>query len=89
VARLDALLAIMSSLQDTTLLHAAGPAVLKLVQRHAREAVEAGGAATAEGRDILAALDGELRQRALTAAGSSSLLAAAFFLDGLKVPVPR
>jgi triphosphoribosyl-dephospho-CoA synthase len=89
VAKLDALLAIMSSLQDTTLLHAAGPAVLRMLKQHAAEAVEAGGAATAEGRAILATLDGELRERGLTAAGSSSLLAATFFLDGLRVPVPR
>lgn len=88
-ARVDALLAIMSSLQDTTVLHAAGPPFLKLVQRTALEAVDAGGAATPGGRAALATLDAELRGRGLLAAGSSSLLAAAFFVDGLSVPVPR
>jgi triphosphoribosyl-dephospho-CoA synthetase len=60
-----------------------------MLTQHAAAAVVAGGAATAEGRAILATLDGELRERGLTAAGSSSLLAATFFLDGLRVPVPR
>ncbi|MFE2432643.1 triphosphoribosyl-dephospho-CoA synthase [Streptomyces sp. NPDC059373] len=89
VARLDALLAIMSSLQDTTLLHAAGPPVLRLVQGSARDAVDAGGAGSPGGRDVLAALDAELRERGLTPSGSSSLLAGVFFVDGLRVPVPR
>ncbi|MFB7334906.1 triphosphoribosyl-dephospho-CoA synthase [Streptomyces adustus] len=84
-ARLDALLTVMSTLQDTELLHTAGPLGLRQVQAGAREVLAAGGTATRPGRDALAALDAELHARAWSPRGSAGLLAGALFLDALPV----
>ncbi|WP_371670360.1 triphosphoribosyl-dephospho-CoA synthase [Streptomyces sp. NBC_00289] len=86
-ARLDALLTVMSTLQDTELLHAAGPLGLRHVQAGARGVLEAGGTATEAGRQALAALDTDLHARVWSPRGSAGLLAGALFLDSLPVPV--
>ncbi|MFJ4120336.1 triphosphoribosyl-dephospho-CoA synthase [[Kitasatospora] papulosa] len=80
-ARTDALLDVMSTLQDTGLLHGVGPSGLRLVQNGARAVLEAGGVGTAGGREALGTLTVELRARELRAGGSEPLLAAALFLD--------
>ncbi|WP_405388922.1 triphosphoribosyl-dephospho-CoA synthase [Streptomyces sp. NBC_01102] len=80
-ARLNALLGVMSTLQDTGLLHAAGPHGLRRVQGGARAVLEAGGAGAARGREALRTLDEELRSHGLRAGGSEPLFAAALFLD--------
>lgn len=82
-ARLDALLTVMSTLQDTELLHIAGPIGLRRVQAGARAVLEAGGTATAAGAEALAALDADLHARAWSPRGSAGLLAGALFLDAL------
>ncbi|MGW0337192.1 triphosphoribosyl-dephospho-CoA synthase [Streptomyces sp. NPDC003011] len=82
-ARLDALLTVMSTLQDTELLHTAGPNGLRRVQAGARAVLEAGGTATEPGRAALHALDTELHARAWSPRGSAGLLAGALFLDAL------
>ncbi|MFE1884203.1 triphosphoribosyl-dephospho-CoA synthase [Streptomyces diastatochromogenes] len=82
-ARLDALLTVMSTLQDTELLHTAGPIGLRQVQAGARAVLEAGGTATAAGAEALAALDADLHARAWSPRGSAGLLAGALFLDAL------
>ncbi|MFE1443318.1 triphosphoribosyl-dephospho-CoA synthase [Streptomyces sp. NPDC058739] len=82
-ARLDALLTVMSTLQDTELLHTAGPVGLRHVQAAARAVLDAGGSATPEGAAALAALDTDLRTRAWSPRGSAGLLAGALFLDAL------
>ncbi|MFD9499325.1 triphosphoribosyl-dephospho-CoA synthase [Streptomyces sp. NPDC060035] len=82
-ARLDALIGIMSTLQDTGPLYTAGPAGLRLVQAGARAVLEAGGTGTDAGREALAVLEGDLRRHQLRAGGSEPLLAAALFLDRL------
>nr|WSY53495.1 triphosphoribosyl-dephospho-CoA synthase [Streptomyces sp. NBC_00886] len=84
-ARLDALLTVMSTLQDTELLHTAGPLGLRQVQAGARGVLEAGGTATAAGAEALAALDTDLHTRAWSPRGSAGLLAGALFLDSLPV----
>ncbi|MFC4501179.1 MULTISPECIES: triphosphoribosyl-dephospho-CoA synthase [Streptomyces] len=84
-ARLDALLTVMSTLQDTELLHTAGPLGLRHVQAGARGVLEAGGTATEAGRDALAALDADLHTRAWSPRGSAGLLAGALFVDALPV----
>ncbi|WP_151478854.1 triphosphoribosyl-dephospho-CoA synthase [Streptomyces albicerus] len=86
-ARLDALLTVMSTLQDTELLHTAGPHGLRHVQAGARGVLAAGGTAAAAGRAALAALDDDLHARAWSPRGSSGLLAGALFLDSLPVRV--
>ncbi|MFJ2609816.1 triphosphoribosyl-dephospho-CoA synthase [Streptomyces sp. NPDC087425] len=80
-ARLDALLTVMSTLQDTELLHTAGPAGLRQVQAGARGVLEVGGTATEAGRAALLALDADLHTRAWSPRGSAGLLAGALFLD--------
>ncbi|MFF8380430.1 triphosphoribosyl-dephospho-CoA synthase [Streptomyces sp. NPDC015661] len=75
-ARLNALLTVMTTLQDTGLLHAAGPHGLREVQDGAREVLA--------GRLPLTSFDVRLRERGLSPRGSGHLLAAALFLDGLR-----
>jgi triphosphoribosyl-dephospho-CoA synthase len=87
-ARLDALLTVMSTLQDTELLHTAGPFGLRHVQAGARGVLEAGGASTEPGAEALAALDADLHARAWSPRGSAGLLAGALFLDSLPVDSP-
>ncbi|PWI16606.1 2-(5'-triphosphoribosyl)-3'-dephospho CoA synthase [Streptomyces sp. Act143] len=82
-ARLDALLSVMSTLQDTELLYTAGPLGLRHVQAGAREVLEAGGTSTAAGAAALAAFDADLHTRAWSPRGSAGLLAGALFLDSL------
>ncbi|MEW2614289.1 triphosphoribosyl-dephospho-CoA synthase [Streptomyces sp. NPDC047880] len=92
-ARLDALLTVMSTLQDTELLHTAGPMGLRHVQAGARRVLEAGGTATESGAAALRALDTDLTERTWAPRGSAPLLTGALFLDALKLvgtarPVP-
>ncbi|MEM5387458.1 triphosphoribosyl-dephospho-CoA synthase [Paraburkholderia phymatum] len=82
-ARLDALLAIMASLDDTCLLHRAGLAGLRTGQRGARAVLAAGGASTAAGRAALDALDAELLSLNASPGGAADLLAATLFIDRL------
>ncbi|WP_345661525.1 triphosphoribosyl-dephospho-CoA synthase [Streptomyces venetus] len=82
-ARLDALLTVMSTLQDTELLYTAGPLGLRHVQAEARGVLEAGGTATEPGAVALRALDTDLSSRAWIPRGSAPLLAGALFLDAL------
>ncbi|MFD5842683.1 triphosphoribosyl-dephospho-CoA synthase [Streptomyces chartreusis] len=86
-ARLDALLTVMSTLQDTELLYTAGPMGLRHVQAGARTVLESGGAATEAGADALASLDADLHARAWSPRGSAGLLAGTLFLDSLPVQV--
>ncbi|WP_405881185.1 triphosphoribosyl-dephospho-CoA synthase [Streptomyces sp. NBC_01136] len=86
-ARLDALLTVMSTLQDTELLYTAGPHGLRHVQAGARGVLEAGSTATEAGRAALAAFDDDLHARAWSPRGSGALLAGALFVDSLPVVV--
>ncbi|SDH91002.1 triphosphoribosyl-dephospho-CoA synthase [Paraburkholderia phenazinium] len=82
-ARLDALLAIMSSLDDTCLLHRAGLPGLHAGQQGARRVLELGGSATAAGRTALAELDRALLALNASPGGAADLLAATLFIDML------
>jgi triphosphoribosyl-dephospho-CoA synthase len=82
-ARVDALLAIMASLDDTCLLHRAGLAGLHAGQRGARSVLQAGGSSTPRGRAALAALEHELLSLNASPGGAADLLAATLFLDML------
>ncbi|PLZ02221.1 triphosphoribosyl-dephospho-CoA synthase MdcB [Burkholderia sp. WAC0059] len=82
-ARLDALLAIMSSLDDTCLLHRAGLAGLAAAQRGARRVRALGGIATRAGRDAFDALERTLLALNASPGGAADLLAATLFLDAL------
>jgi triphosphoribosyl-dephospho-CoA synthase len=80
-ARLDALMAIMATLDDTCLLHRGGLAALQAAQRGARDTLMAGGSSSAAGRRALLRLDAELLERNASPGGCADLLAACIFLD--------
>ncbi|MFJ3214117.1 triphosphoribosyl-dephospho-CoA synthase [Streptomyces flaveolus] len=80
-ARLDAQLTVVSTLQDTGLLHGAGPQGLRQVQAGARAVLEAGGASTPAGQRVLEAFRGELREHGWPLRASVPLLAGALFVD--------
>jgi triphosphoribosyl-dephospho-CoA synthase len=88
-ARLDALMAIMATLDDTCLLHRGGLPALQAAQRGARDTLMAGGSSSAAGRRALLRLDAELVQRNASPGGCADLLGACIFLDsGHKQPPP-
>jgi triphosphoribosyl-dephospho-CoA synthase len=82
-ARLDALLAIIATLDDTCLLHRGGQVALETAQAGAREALQAGGAARPQGRAALTRLDQRLTELNASPGGAADLLAATLFLDTL------
>lgn len=79
--RLDTLLAIMASLDDTCLLHRGGWAAVHAARSGARRVLALGGSATAAGAAALLALDAELVRRNASPGGCADLLAACLFLD--------
>jgi triphosphoribosyl-dephospho-CoA synthase len=81
-ARLDALMAIMTSLDDTCLLHRGGLDALEAAQSGARAVLAAGGSSTAAGWHALLRLDAELLALHASPGGCADLLAACLFLDG-------
>ena len=82
-ARLDALLAIMSRLSDTCLLHRGGSRALEAAQRGAWLVLAAGGCRTEKGRDLLRVLHRSLMALNASPGGAADLLAAVLFVDRL------
>jgi len=80
-ARLNALLAIISELDDTCVLSRGGPAALTQVQRAAAAVLDAGGAATLAGRRLLRRFAADAVESNLSPGGAADLLAATLFLD--------
>lgn len=80
-ARLDALMAIMTSLSDTCVLSRAGMSGLQTMQQGAREVLAAGGCASVAGRAALARLDAQMLAHNASPGGAADLLAATLFLD--------
>ncbi|WP_454911527.1 triphosphoribosyl-dephospho-CoA synthase [Stutzerimonas chloritidismutans] len=87
-ARLDALLAIMTELSDTCVLHRAGLDGLTRMQQGARAVLAAGGCASLAGRRQLRALEGEMLSLRASPGGAADLLAATLFLDRLAPVAP-
>ncbi len=83
-AQLDTLLAIMSELDDTCLLHRAGMNGLMAAKAGARQVLATGGTSTLKGRQALARLEQALLEQNASPGGSADLLAATLFLDSLK-----
>ena len=83
-ARLDALMAIMASLEDTCLLHRGGVAALEAAKAGARAVLEAGGTAEPEGLERLHRLHEELMALWASPGGSADLLGVTLFLDRLE-----
>ncbi|WP_059410561.1 triphosphoribosyl-dephospho-CoA synthase [Cupriavidus basilensis] len=82
-ARVNALLAIMSRLDDTCVLARAGRDGLALMQSGAARVLDAGGIATLPGRRLLRALEAGMLACNASPGGAADLLAATFFLDRL------
>jgi triphosphoribosyl-dephospho-CoA synthase len=80
-ARLDGLLAIMASLNDTCLLHRGGLVALHTAQAGASTILAAGGTATIQGWELLLRLDRDLLALNASPGGCADLLAATLFLD--------
>jgi triphosphoribosyl-dephospho-CoA synthase len=84
IARLDTLLSVMSSLDDTCLLYRGGQAALAAAKEGATAVEAAGGTGTALGREQLYRLDRRLLDLHVSPGGSADLLAAALFLDAIE-----
>lgn len=82
-ARLNALLAIMSRLDDTCLLSRGGMPGLSLVQSGAQAVLDSGGVATLAGRRSLYQLEKDMLAQRLSPGGAADLLAATLLLDRL------
>lgn len=80
-ARLNALMAIMRSLDDTCVLARGGPSALRDMQDGAAAVLAAGGAAALAGRRALHRLDARLLALGVSPGGAADLLAGALFLD--------
>ncbi|AXA67207.1 triphosphoribosyl-dephospho-CoA synthase [Pseudomonas oryzihabitans] len=87
-ARLDALLAIMTALDDTCVLHRGGPAALTTMQQGARAVLHAGGSASLAGRRQLLILDRQLLAANASPGGAADLLAATLLVDRLEPRLP-
>jgi triphosphoribosyl-dephospho-CoA synthase len=84
VARLDALLDVMSRLDDTCLLYRGGAAALSAAKAGAAAVALAGGAGTERGKKLLERLDRRLLELNASPGGSADMLAAALFLDAVE-----
>ena len=85
-ARLDALMAIMASLDDTCLLHRGGLAALETGKSGAQAVLDAGGTARAAGARALAELHERLMGLNASPGGAADMLAAVLFLDRVTTP---
>lgn len=83
-ARLDALLAIMSRLHDTCVLHRAGLPGLQAMHHGARAVLDQGGSASLAGRRRLLELDQQLLALNASPGGAADLLAACLLIDRLE-----
>lgn len=83
VARLNALLAIMSELTDTCVISRAGLAGLTAMQKGARAVLDAGGCGSFTGHRALAQLEFKLLALNASAGGAADLLAATLLIDRL------
>jgi triphosphoribosyl-dephospho-CoA synthase len=80
-AQLDALMAIMCTLDDTCVLHRAGTEALAFAKNGAQAVLAEGGSASAAGRRALLRLDAGLLRRHASPGGCADLLSACLFLD--------
>jgi triphosphoribosyl-dephospho-CoA synthase len=80
-ARLDALMAIMTSLSDTCVLNRAGMTGLETMRDGAKAVLSAGGTAQPAGQRALARLDAQMLALNASPGGAADLLAATLLLD--------
>lgn len=84
-ARLDALVMLIGHLDDTCILHRGGEEALFAAKMAARAVIEAGGTSTENGLHLLRRLDEVLLAHGASPGGSADLLAAAIFLDSVRI----
>lgn len=84
-ARLDALMAILTSLSDTCVLNRAGMPGLLTLQRGAQSVLQVGGVAQAAGRQALQQLDSAMLALNASPGGAADLLAATLFIDRVSI----
>ncbi|KRF52764.1 triphosphoribosyl-dephospho-CoA synthase MdcB [Bacillus sp. Soil531] len=84
-ARIDTLVTLIANLDDTCILHRAGPVVLEEVKMAASNVLEAGGVSTSMGKQRLEALDHILLSSNASPGGSADLLAVVLFLDRISL----
>jgi len=82
-ARLNSLIAIMTSLVDTCVLSRGGMPALHAMQNGARAVLDAGGVDCLPGRRALLQLDQQMLDLRASPGGAADLLAATLFLDRL------
>jgi len=83
-ARVNALLAVMATLDDTCLLARGGRKALDAAQDGARRVLACGGIATPNGRRAFDVLEARLRRLHVSPGGAADLLAAALLLDRIQ-----
>lgn len=88
-ARLNALMAVMASLDDTCVLARGGRSALAQLQHGAQSVLAHGGASSLAGRRQLKALDRRLVELHVSPGGAADLLAATLFLDRLQADAPH
>jgi len=88
-ARLSALLTIMTTLEDTCLLHRGGLAALEAAQRGAAQALACGGYSTMEGKAAMQQLHESLMTLWASPGGSADMLAATLFVDRIHFALER
>jgi triphosphoribosyl-dephospho-CoA synthase len=84
VARIDALLTIIASIDDTCVLHRGGAAALRAAQDGAAMVLEAGGYGMSEGAAAFSRLENALLCLNASPGGAADQLAAALFLDSIE-----
>jgi triphosphoribosyl-dephospho-CoA synthase len=82
--RLDALLSLMSQVDDTCVLYRGGSEALSFVKSGAQAVLMAGGYGSSGGRKLMRELDRELTVRHISPGGCADLLAAIIFLDAVE-----
>ena len=80
IRRLNVLLALMSVVDDTCILHRSNMEVLKKVQEQAADIIRTGGMGAADNRDSYLQLDQFITDHWVSPGGSADLLAATIFL---------
>ena len=83
-ARVEALLAVMASLDDTCLLHRGGRVALAAAKTGARNVLAAGGVGASAGRAELVKLERWMLDLNASPGGSADVLAATLFLDRIE-----
>jgi len=80
----DALLSLMSVVDDTTVLYRGGIEALDYVKRSAAAALAIGGMGTSAGREAIANMSEEFPGRRISPGGSADLLSAGLFLSSIE-----